>query len=105
VAALLRTKSRDEWYDALTKADVCVGKVYDPHEVFEDPHVRHREMAVQLDVNGASALNPGIAIKLSDTPGAVRFATPLSGAHTNEILASLGYSQRDIEALRAAGAV
>jgi alpha-methylacyl-CoA racemase len=105
VAALLRTKSRDEWYDLLTKADVCVGKVYDPHEVFEDPQVRHRDMAVHLDVDGASAVNPGIAIKLSDTPGAVRFPTPLPGAHTNEILASLGYTARDIDALRAAGAV
>lgn len=105
VAALLRTKPRDEWYDLLTKADVCVGKVYEPHEVFEDPQVRHREMAVRLDVDGASAMNPGIAIKLSATPGAVRFPTPPPGAHTDEILTSLGYTARDIEALRAAGAV
>ena len=47
VAALLRTKPRDEWYDLLTKADVCVGKVYDPHEVFADPQVRHRDMAAR----------------------------------------------------------
>ena len=80
VAALLRTKPRDEWYDLLTKADVCVGKVYDPHEVFEDPQVRHRDMAVDLDVDGATALNPGVAIKLSDTPGAVRFPTPPAGS-------------------------
>ena len=105
VAALLRTKPRDEWYDLLAKADVCVGKVYDPHEVFDDPQVRHRDMAVRLDVNGASAMNPGIAIKLSDTPGTVRFPTPTPGAHTDEILTSLGYAAPDIEALRAAGAV
>jgi alpha-methylacyl-CoA racemase len=105
VAALLRTKTRDEWYDILTKADVCVGKVYDPGEVFEDAQVRHRGMAVELDVDGATALNPGVAIKLSDTPGSVRFPTPTSGAHTDEILASIGYSTDDIAALRTAGAV
>jgi len=105
VEALLRTKTRDEWYDILTKADVCVGKVYDPAEVFEDPQVRHRGMAVDLDVDGAIALNPGVAIKLSDTPGSVRFPTPAAGSHTDEILASLGYSGEDISALRTAGAV
>ncbi|MFN0093037.1 MAG: CaiB/BaiF CoA transferase family protein [Acidimicrobiales bacterium] len=105
VEALLRTKPRDEWFDILTKADVCVGKVYEPHEVFEDPQVRHRSMAVELDLDGATALNPGVAIKLSDTPGEVRFPTPLSGAHTDEILGELGYSGDQIGALRAAGAV
>jgi alpha-methylacyl-CoA racemase len=105
VAELMRTKTRDEWYDILTKADVCVGKVYDPSEVFEDAQVRHRGMAVDLDVDGATALNPGVAIKLSATPGSVRFPTPMSGAHTEEILGSIGYSSDDIAALRAAGAV
>ena len=42
------TKSRDEWYDLLTRADVCVGEVYDAHKVFEDPQVRHRDMATAM---------------------------------------------------------
>jgi alpha-methylacyl-CoA racemase len=105
VAVLMRTKTRDEWFDLLTMADVCVGKVYEPHEVFDDPQVRHRDMAVQLDVGGATVLNPGVAIKLSETPGGVRFPTPPPGAHTDEILASLGYTPDDIAELRVAGAV
>lgn len=104
VAALMRTKPRDEWYDLLTRADVCVGMVYDPHEVFEDPQVRHRNMALDVGEDGATALNPGIAIKLSDTPGSVRFPTPLSGDHSEEILRSLGYDSDAIGAMRAAGA-
>jgi crotonobetainyl-CoA:carnitine CoA-transferase CaiB-like acyl-CoA transferase len=105
VAKLLLTRPRDEWFDLLTKADVCVGKVYDPHEVFADPQVRHRQMALEIDVDGASALNPGVAVKLSATPGAVRFPTPLPGSHTDEILGELGYDERAISDLRAAGAV
>ena len=105
VAVLLLTKPRDEWFDLLTKADVCVGKVYDPHEVFEDPQVRHRGMALDIDVDGATALNPGVAVKLSDTPGSVRFPTPLSGAHTDEILESLGYSTAAIADMRSSGAI
>ncbi|MGF1595470.1 MAG: CaiB/BaiF CoA transferase family protein [Acidimicrobiales bacterium] len=105
VAALLATRGRDEWFELLTAADVCVGKVYEPHEVFDDPQVRHRQMALDLDVGGAEALNPGVAIKLSDTPGGVRFPTPLPGSHTDEILAELGYGPDDVAALRSAGAV
>ena len=54
--------------------------------MFDDPQVRHRGMALDIDVDGATALNPGVAIKLSDTPGSVRFPTPLPAAHTDEIL-------------------
>ena len=77
----------------------------DPGEVFDDPQVRHRQMALDLDVDGATALNPGVAIKLSNTPGGVRFPTPVAGSHTDEILDGLGYSGAEIEQLRAAGAV
>ena len=102
---MLLTKSRDEWFDLLTVADVCVGKVYNPAEVFTDPQVRHRGMSVEIDVDGAKALNPGVAIKLSDTPGSIRFPTPNPGAHTAEILSSLGYSDTEMASLRAAGAI
>ena len=105
VAELMRTKSRDEWFDLLTVADVCVGKVYDPGEVFEDPQVRHRGMALDLDLDGETALNPGVAIKLSETPGEVRFPTPFAGTHTDEILGELGYNPSDIAGLRDLGAV
>lgn len=105
VAELMATRTRDEWYEILTAADVCVGKVYDPHEVFEDPQVRHRDMALDIDVGGATALNPGVAIKLSETPGEVRFPTPLAGSHTDEILRDLGYVDNDIEAMRSTGAI
>ncbi len=105
VAALLATRDRDEWFELLTAADVCVGKVYEPHEVFEDPQVQHRDMALDLDVGGASVVNPGVAIKLSDTPGEVRFPTPLAGSHTEEILTELGYGTDDIDSLRATGAI
>src|SRR6058998_1793496 len=33
IESVMRTRTRDEWYDFLVKADVCVGKVYDVAEV------------------------------------------------------------------------
>jgi crotonobetainyl-CoA:carnitine CoA-transferase CaiB-like acyl-CoA transferase len=44
-------------------------------------------------------------VNLERTPPRHRSATPEQGAHTDEILAELGYSTSDIEALHTAGAV
>ena len=40
-------------------------------------------------------------IELSDTPGTYRRPAPLLGQHTDEILASLGYSAAEIAGLHA----
>ena len=98
---ILLTKTRDEWFDFFTKADVCVGKVYDVPEVFEDPQVKHREMAVELDHPQAGKVtHAGIAIKLSNTPGSIRTFAPSLGQHTEEVLGSVGFSTERIAALR-----
>src|SRR5437667_4872496 len=87
IEALIRTRDRDEWYERLTKADVCVGKVYDVEEMVADPQVLHRRMVVDIQhPTLGNVRQVGIAIKLSDTPGTVRTAAPTPGEHTDEIL-------------------
>lgn len=98
---LFLTKTREEWFDILTKADVCVGKVYDLPEVFQDPQVRHRQMAVELDHPVAGKVTqPGVAVKLSDTPGSIRSFAPALGQNTEEVLRGIGYSAAKIAELR-----
>ena len=98
---LFLTKTRDEWFAILTKADVCVGKVYDVPEVFQDPQVRHRKMAVELDHPVAGKVTQaGIAVKLSSTPGSIRSFAPALGANTEEVLRAIGYSAAKIAELR-----
>ncbi|MFM7657957.1 MAG: CoA transferase, partial [Burkholderiaceae bacterium] len=41
--------------------------------------------------------------KLSETPGGTRWIGPELGEHTDEVLASLGYSPEQIAALRSQG--
>lgn len=95
------TKTRQEWFDLLTKADVCVGQVYDVPEVFEDPQVKHRQMAVELDHPVAGKVTQaGIAVKLSDTPGSIRSFAPSLGQHTDAVLRGIGYSDAKIAELR-----
>jgi crotonobetainyl-CoA:carnitine CoA-transferase CaiB-like acyl-CoA transferase len=101
VEAIIRTRTRDEWYDFLVKADVCVGKVYEPDEVVADPQVQARDMIVEMrhPVHG-TVKQFGQPIKLSDTPGTMRSAAPFSGEHTDQVLGELGMAAADIKALR-----
>jgi len=106
IEAIMRTRTRDEWYDYLTKADVCVGKVYDADEMVRDPQVQARDMIVELHhPKHGKVTQFGQPIKLSDTPGSVRTASPYSGEHTEHVLRELGMSSREIEKLRASKVV
>ncbi|MBI2525348.1 MAG: CoA transferase [Candidatus Rokubacteria bacterium] len=101
IEALIRTRTRDEWYEILVKADVCVGKVYDPEEMVRDPQVRARDMVVEIEhpVHG-TVREFGMPIKLSETPGTVRAAAPQTGEHTDAVLRELGMSDGEIRGLR-----
>jgi crotonobetainyl-CoA:carnitine CoA-transferase CaiB-like acyl-CoA transferase len=95
------TKTRDEWFDLLTKADVPVGKILDVGEVFTDPQVVHRQMLVEVPhPKFGNVKQVGISIKLSDTPGKIRSLAVPSGRHTEETLSNLGYSKAEIQKLR-----
>src|SRR5215813_12855745 len=101
IEAIIRTRDRDDWYERLTKADVCVGKVYDVEEMVADPQVLHRKMIVDVQhPRHGTVREVGIAIKLSDTPGSSRAPAPSPGEHTDEVLKDLGHSAADITALR-----
>jgi len=106
IETIIRSRDRDEWYDRLVKADVCVGKVYDVEEMVTDPQVLHRRMVVDIQhPRHGTVREVGIAIKLSDTPGSIRAAAPSPGEHTDEVLKDLGHSAVDITALRSRGVV
>lgn len=95
------TKTRDEWFDFLAEKDVPVGKVYGLDEVFSDPQVLHRKMVVEVEHPTVGKVRqPGIAVKLSETPGKIRRLAPIFGEHTEEILRELDYSQSQIAELR-----
>jgi crotonobetainyl-CoA:carnitine CoA-transferase CaiB-like acyl-CoA transferase len=106
VQAIIRTRTRDEWFDFLVAHDVCVGKVYDVEEVWEDPQVKARGMVVETEHPEVGPVREvGVAIKLSETPGSVRRAAPYRGEHTDQVLKELGLTPEEIRALRDRGVV
>jgi alpha-methylacyl-CoA racemase len=106
IEAIIKTRDRDDWYERLTRADVCVGKVYDVEEMVADPQVLHRRMIVDIQhPTLGNVRQVGIAIKLSDTPGSLRSAAPASGQHSEEVLKDLGFGADEIAALRGKGVI
>lgn len=104
--AIFLTKTRDEWFDLLSKADVPVSKVNTLAEALSDPQVKRRGMLLELQDAAAGHIRQlGIPIKLSETPGSVRSLSPLLGENTDEVLLDLGYDMAQIRRLRNAGVV
>ena len=101
-----KTKTRDEWWDLLTRADICVGRMLTLDELENDPQIRARNMIVEVETpSGETVKQVGISVKLSETPGSIRSLAPSLGQHTDAILADLGYSPQDVARWRADGAV
>jgi len=75
-------------------------------EMLNDPHVRARNMVVEVEharLGKTRAL--GTPIKFSATPTAVTRAAPVLGQHTRELLGEYGYSDAEIAQLAASGDV
>ncbi len=106
LTARFRRRTTAEWLERLHAAGVPAGPVLSMGEMLSDPQVLAREMVVEVQhrrVGRTRAL--GTPIKFSDTATRVACAAPVLGQHTREILREFGYSDRDIDALAASGAV
>ncbi|UFH49454.1 CaiB/BaiF CoA transferase family protein [Pseudomonas sp. KNUC1026] len=100
-------KSTAEWVATLEAAGVPCGPVNDLAQVFADPQVQARGLAINLEHALAGAL-PQVAspIRLSDTPVQYRHAPPLLGEHTQAILSELlGLDTGRMAELRAGGVI
>lgn len=99
--------SCDEIAAALGEAGVPFGKVASVPEVAESAQVAERDMLVEVEhpLIGTMKL-PGIAIKLSDTPGAVRKPPPLPGEDNDRVYGDLlGFSEERIAMMRSSGLI
>jgi crotonobetainyl-CoA:carnitine CoA-transferase CaiB-like acyl-CoA transferase len=84
---------------------VPCGPVYNAEDMVNDQHFNERGLFDQVEINGEPLKIPAILPKLADTPGATDWPGPDLGAHTDEILASLGINAADIAALKENGVV
>ena len=100
------TRTTTEWIGQLEARAVPCGPINGLAEVFSDPQVQARGLAVKMPHPEAGEV-PLVAspIRLSKTPVEYRRAPPLVGEHTDEILADLGVDAAGIAGLRGRGVV
>lgn len=101
IAAKMELRTTKEWQTILDDAGVPNGPINHIDEVLEDEQVKAREMIVEVEHPKAGKLKmPGVAIKLSETPGEIHSPAPILGQHNAEILKEyFGYSDKEIEDL------
>jgi formyl-CoA transferase len=98
-------RTKHEAMAILAGAGVPCGACLDTGEVLADPHLRAREMIVEVEhpVRGRY-VTVGNPIKLSASPTTIT-PSPLLGQHKAEILADLGYTDAQIRAMEKDGAI
>jgi CoA:oxalate CoA-transferase len=98
----LSDNTQEHWIARLNAAGVPCGKVLSVAEVFADPQVEAQDMVIEVDQGPRGIVRMvGFPVKLSDTPARLRHPAPELGAHTDEVLAEAGLSEKDIAGLRA----
>jgi crotonobetainyl-CoA:carnitine CoA-transferase CaiB-like acyl-CoA transferase len=102
---IFRRKTRDEWAAELMPAETCVAPVLEIDEVARDPHLRHRELIVEIETPGGRRPQVGAGVKLSKTPARVAGPRGEAGDDAPAILQELGYDRAAVDALRATGVV
>ncbi|MGE0717943.1 MAG: CaiB/BaiF CoA transferase family protein, partial [Alphaproteobacteria bacterium] len=88
------------------KHEVTAAPIYDIDQFLEDPHVKARQIVVELpdDEMGAVPMH-NVVPRLSASPGAIRSPAPKLGQHTAEILARVGVDEAALAELKSAGVV
>ena len=101
MAALFRTRSRNDWTTFFTGHDVCFAPVLTMNEARAHPHNVARETFIEVD----GAPQPAPAPRFSRTPGSVHRPPVVPGTDTETALVDWGFTAADVAALKTSGAV
>ena len=101
LAAVFKSKTRDEWTAIMENTDVCFAPVLGLTEAPAHPHNAARGSFVEID----GVTQPAPAPRFSRTRPEVQRPPSHRGQHTREALAAWGFGKDEIARLEAAGAV
>ena len=106
IEAVFATKPTAHWVEKLDAAEVPGGPVYTYQQILADPHIKARNMVVEIEHPKIGRMKSlGIPVKSTGELLAIRKPAPWLGQHSGEALRSVGYSDADVESLFDAGVI
>jgi len=108
VAGKMKEKTADEWENYLEAKHVPAARVRELREALRDPQLEHRGLLHRHETVpgvGKPMTVPLAAFKFAHGGPSVEHPPARVGEHTDEVLASVGFSAGEIATLRKAGAV
>ena len=106
IEIVLGTQTTAHWVERLDAAQVPGGPVYGYEQTLNDPHVRARQMVVDIEHPKIGTMKTlGLPIKSTGDLTAIRRAAPWLGQHSEEVLRGMGYGAAEVKALFADGVV
>lgn len=101
LADIFKTRTRQAWCDLLEGTDACFAPVLDYREAPAHPHNRARQSFIEL----GGITQPAPAPKFSRSVCATPEQPHAEGADTLAVLSQWGFSDTEIQALKASGAL
>jgi crotonobetainyl-CoA:carnitine CoA-transferase CaiB-like acyl-CoA transferase len=106
IETVFATRPTAHWVEKLDAAEVPGGPVYTYDQILRDPHIKARDMVVEIDHPKIGRMKSlGIPVKSSGELLAIRRAAPWLGQHSAEALHSLGYADAEIDTMFEAGVI
>lgn len=106
IEKITATKTTAEWSEIMNDAGVPAGEINDIGQVFANPQVHHLGLSqpVTSQERGETKL-VGQPILMNRTPSHIAAPPPLAGQHSYGILKEIGYSDEQIDSMKAQGAI
>ena len=102
IAAIMITKSREEWLRILRENDLPCAPVTSRQEFIDWRQTIHNGMRVEIqDPELGKTIQMGVPVRLSDTPGEIKESAPRLGQHTKTVKESLRQVEDSLRQVKA----
>jgi crotonobetainyl-CoA:carnitine CoA-transferase CaiB-like acyl-CoA transferase len=106
IEKVLGTQPTAHWVEKMDAAQVPGGPVYGYEQIMNDPHIKARQMVVDIEHPKIGPMKTlGLPIKSTGELTAIRRAAPWLGQHSEEVLRGMGYGAAEVAALFADGVI